>query len=90
MSAEKNSKAPQFTLGQRVLVPDAFKTAGGSRLGTVIGVITRVIVRRLDGTDGYFEPENLEPAHWCPEPDCQACVEIDKNAPPLPPPIPFG
>lgn len=65
--------AAHFTVGAKVLIP----AREPKRLGTVVGVLTRVQVRRLDGTVGYFEPAELEHAHHCWEPDCAACVAID-------------
>lgn len=62
--------------GQAVLVPRSQASMSGSRLGRIMTVSVRVTVRRADGTEGHFRPEELEPAHWCPEPDCAACISI--------------
>lgn len=64
----------EFIPGMKVLLPKR----ESSRLGTVVAVVTRVQVRRPDGTDGYFETGELQPAHHCWEPDCAACVAIDR------------
>ena len=43
----------EFTNGSEVLIPARDTTEGGSRLGKVVGVLTRVQVERRDGTVGY-------------------------------------
>lgn len=67
--------------GTKVLIPARDTTAGGSRLGKVVGVLTRVQVQRRDGTVGHYEPGELEAAHHCWEPDCEACTAIDAAMP---------
>ena len=66
----------EFMYGSKVLIPARDTTGGGSRLGKVVSVLTRVQVERRDGTVGYYEPSELEHAHHCWEPDCEACVAV--------------